>query len=136
MGLFRKLQHKPALFLSITGMRLDRIVALAEKETQRRRGRINNVEDFVKEYPELSILIDGTEQPKQRPQDKQKRKSDYSGKKRRHTLKQIITATSKGIILAQSPCGRRGTRCGDAERRSGLRWSNERRRGSCEPAGL
>lgn len=74
---------------------------LAEKETRRRR--INNVEDFVKEYPELSILIDGVEQPKQRPKDKKKRKSDYSGKKKRHTLKQILTATSKGIILDQSP---------------------------------
>ena len=79
------------------------VMALAEKETKRRRGRINNVEDFVEQYPELSILIDGTEQPKQRPQDPQKRKSDYSGKKKRHTLKQIITATSKGIILDQSP---------------------------------
>lgn len=87
------------------------VVALAEKETRRRGKRINNVEDFVKEYPELSILIDGTEQPKQRPKDKQKRKSDYSGKKKRHTLKQIITATSKGIILDQSPSV--GGRCHD-----------------------
>lgn len=87
------------------------VVALAEKETKRRRGRISNVEDFVEEYPELSILIDGTEQPKQRPQDPEKRKSDYSGKKKRHTLKQIITATSKGIILDQSPSV--GGRCHD-----------------------
>ena len=87
------------------------VMALAEKETKRRRGRINNVEDFVEQYPELSILIDGTEQPKQRPQDPQKRKSDYSGKKKRHTLKQIITATSKGIILDQSPSV--GGRCHD-----------------------
>ena len=87
------------------------VVALAEKETKRRKGRINNVEDFVEQYPELSILIDGTEQPKQRPQDKKKRKSDYSGKKRRHTLKQIVTATSKGLILDQSPSV--GGRCHD-----------------------
>lgn len=79
------------------------VVALAEQETERRGRRINNMEDFLREYPELSILIDGTEQPKQRPKDKKKRRSDYSGKKKRHTLKQIITATSKGIILDQSP---------------------------------
>lgn len=83
------------------------VVALAEKETQRRRKRINNVED----YPEISILIDGTEQPKRRPKDPKKRKSDYSGKKKRHTLKQVITATSKGIILDQSPSV--GGRCHD-----------------------
>jgi hypothetical protein len=85
------------------------VLALAEKETQRRR--IGNIKDFLEAYPELSILIDGTEQPKQRPQDKQKRKDDYSGKKKRHTLKQIITATSKGIILDQSPSV--GGRCHD-----------------------
>ncbi len=87
------------------------VVALAEKETERRRQRINNLEDFLREYPELSILIDGTEQPKQRPQDKKKRKSDYSGKKRRHTLKQILTATPSGIILDQSQSV--GGRCHD-----------------------
>jgi len=73
---------------------------LAEKETRR---RINNIGDFKESYPELSILIDGVEQPKQRPKDKKKRKSDYSGKKKRHTLKQIVTTTPKGIILDQSP---------------------------------
>lgn len=87
------------------------VVTLADKETNRRKGRIGTIEDFNEAYPELSILIDGTEQPKQRPQDKKKRKSDYSGKKKRHTLKQIITATSKGIILDQSPSV--GGRCHD-----------------------
>lgn len=75
------------------------VLSLAEKETAR---RINSVEEFIQEYPELSILIDGVEQPKRRPKDKKRRKSDYSGKKRRHTLKQIVTATAKGIILDQS----------------------------------
>ena len=79
------------------------IVSLAKKETERRKGRINNMDDFLKEYPELSILIDGVEQPKQKPKDKEKRKSDYSGKKKRHTLKQIVTTTPSGIILDQSP---------------------------------
>ena len=87
------------------------VIALAEKEGQRRRGRINNLEDFAREYPELSILIDGTEQPKQRPQDPKKRKSDYSGKKKRHTRKQILTTTPKGLILDQSPSV--GGRCHD-----------------------
>ena len=85
-----------------------RVLDLAEKETRRRKGRINNVEDFLAEYPELSILIDGVEQPKQRPQDKKKRKSDYSGKKKRHTLKQVVMTTPNGLILHQSPaCGGR-----------------------------
>ncbi len=88
--------------------------ALAQKETARREarsGRINNTADFVRDYPELSILIDGTEQPKQRPRVKPRRKSDYSGKKKRHTLKQIIAATPRGIIVDQSASV--GGRCHD-----------------------
>jgi hypothetical protein len=87
------------------------VLALAEKETARRRRRIGDVADFVREYPELSVLIDGTEQPKQRPKDKQKREDDYSGKKKRHTLKQVVTATPSGLILDQSPAV--GGRCHD-----------------------
>lgn len=124
MTLLFEVDNKATISRAITGVRgvfeavlpvpsraREIVVALAEKETKRRSGRINNLEDFTKEYPELSILIDGTEQPKQRPQDPKKRKSDYSGKKKRHTLKQIITTTSKGIILDQSPPV--GGRCHD-----------------------
>jgi hypothetical protein len=98
-------QMRPVLeaVLPVPERALATAVHLAEKETDRRRQRIGNVVDFVREYPELSILIDGTEQPKQRPQDKQKRKDDYSGRKKRHTLKQILTTTPGGLILDQSP---------------------------------
>lgn len=98
-------QMRPVLeaVLPVPERALATAVYLAEKETDRRRRRIGNVADFVREYPELSILIDGTEQPKQRPQDKQKRKDDYSGRRKRHTLKQIVTTTPGGLILDQSP---------------------------------
>jgi hypothetical protein len=98
-------QMRPVLeaVLPVPERALATAVHLAKKETERRRKRIGNVADFVREYPELSILIDGTEQPKQRPQDKQKRKDDYSGRKKRHTLKQIVTTTPGGLILDQSP---------------------------------
>lgn len=98
-------QMRPVLeaVLPVPERALATAVDLAEKETERRRKRIGNVTDFVREYPELSVLIDGTEQPKQRPQDKQKRKDDYSGRKKRHTLKQIVTTTPGGLILDQSP---------------------------------
>lgn len=79
------------------------VLRLARKETERRKRRIGSVEEFMEEYPELSILIDGTEQPKRRPKDPEKRKDDYSGKKKRHTLKQIITGAPVGLILDQSP---------------------------------
>ncbi len=98
-------QMRPVLeaVLPVPARALATAVHLAEKETDRRGKRVGNVADFVREYPELSILIDGTEQPKQRPADKQKRKDDYSGRKKRHTLKQIVTTTPGGLILDQSP---------------------------------
>lgn len=81
---------------------LRRILSLAKAEHQRRQKRIGSIEEFREAYPELSFIIDGVEQPKRKPKSKQKRKSDYSGKKKRHTLKQIVTATPIGIVVDQS----------------------------------
>lgn len=72
---------------------------------------ISHIADFVREYPELTVLINGTEQPKQRPQEPQQQKEDYSGRKKHHTFKQIITTTTRGLILDQRPAV--GGRCHD-----------------------
>jgi DDE superfamily endonuclease len=85
-----------------------RLLSLAKVEHERRKKRISSIEEFREAYPELTFIIDGVEQPKRKPKEKLKRKSDYSGKKKRHTLKQIISATPTGIIVDQSPnCGGR-----------------------------
>jgi hypothetical protein len=80
-----------------------RILSLADKEQKRRKKRIGSVEEFRQAYPELTFIIDGVEQPKRKPKAPAKRKSDYSGKKKRHTLKQIVIGTPAGIIVDQSP---------------------------------
>lgn len=80
-----------------------RILSLAKKEQERRRKRIGTVEEFRQAYPELTFIIDGVEQPKRKPKKPAKRKSDYSGKKKRHTRKQIVIGTPSGIIVDQSP---------------------------------
>lgn len=80
-----------------------RILSLADKEQKRRSKRIGSVEEFRQAYPELTFIIDGVEQPKRKPKAPKKRKSDYSGKKKRHTLKQIVIGTPSGIIVDQSP---------------------------------
>jgi len=80
-----------------------RVFSLAKAEHQRRKKRIGSIEEFREAYPELTFIIDGVEQPKHKPKNKLKRKSDYSGKKKRHTLKQLITSTPNGIIIDQSP---------------------------------
>ena len=53
--------------------------------------QMRSVEDFLKAFPEArEVFIDGTERPTQRPKDKEKQKNKYSGKKKRHTTKNIV----------------------------------------------
>ena len=47
----------------------------------------------------LDILLDVTEQPIQRPKNKQAKKQYYSGKKKRHTQKFEIAMTTEGKII-------------------------------------
>jgi len=79
-----------------------KILSLAKREQQRRQKRISSVEEFKEAYPELTFIIDGVEQEKRKPKDKERRKSDYSKKKSRHTKKQIVISTPGGIIVSQS----------------------------------
>lgn len=58
--------------------------------------QIKGLEDFLKAFPEAKeVFIDGTERPIQRPEDSQKQKDNYSGKKKRHTRKNIIITDRK-----------------------------------------
>jgi hypothetical protein len=53
--------------------------------------QIKNIDDFFRAFPEAKeIFIDGTERPIQRPKNKEKQKANYSGKKKRHTVKNIV----------------------------------------------
>lgn len=101
----RNIQHMRALLAEVlptpTQAR-SKVLSLAKKEQARRGKRISTIEDFKEAYPELTFIIDGVEQEKRRPRHKEKRKSDYSKKKSRHTRKQIVISTPSGIIVSQS----------------------------------
>jgi len=44
------------------------------------------MKEFVEKFPFVKkVILDGTERPVQRPQDNEKQKEYYSGKKKRHT---------------------------------------------------
>lgn len=61
--------------------------------------QLKSVEDFFKAFPEAKeVFIDGTERPIQRPKDKERQKENYSGKKKRHTRKNLIISTKKKRI--------------------------------------
>jgi len=50
--------------------------------------------------------IDATEQEIPRPKDKRKRRSHYSGKRKKHTVKTQLTVNSKGLIIHKTPHAR------------------------------
>lgn len=61
--------------------------------------QLHSLEDFFRAFPEAKeVFIDGTERPVQRPKDKDQQKANYSGKKKRHTRKNLIMSTRKKRI--------------------------------------
>lgn len=59
-----------------------------------------DIKEILQSCPELVFLIDGTDRPIRRPQDSDSRSNDYSGKKKRHTKKNIvITEMATGRVL-------------------------------------
>ncbi len=79
--------------------------ALGKKlQLPKRVKRISTIEEFVEKFPELSFIIDGTERPRTRPKNKETQKSHYSGKKKRHTMKNTIVSDnkSKKVIMLGS----------------------------------
>lgn len=74
-----------------------------------RRRKIGSLDELLKQYPDLrEVIVDATEQPINRPQNKTKRKNRYSGKKKRHTRKTQLTVLANGMIvhLSKSVGGR------------------------------
>ncbi len=61
--------------------------------------RLRTLEEVKQYYPELRAFIDATEQEIPRPENKEKRRTHYSGKKRRHTVKTQLTVNSNGLII-------------------------------------
>ena len=68
---------------------------------ERVRGkRISSIDELLKEMPEIELVIDATEQERQRAKDEEGRKGYYSGRKKRHSIKsQIVVERGKGLIL-------------------------------------
>lgn len=66
--------------------------------------KLESIEQFLARFPEVrEVIIDGTERPVQRPQDAQKQKEHYSGKKKRHTRKSITVTTRTKRVLVLTP---------------------------------
>jgi len=68
--------------------------------------KISNLQELLQFFPQLIAITDGTEQPIPRPKNKKKRKTHYSGKKKKHTVKNQITINQKGEIIHKPPHSR------------------------------
>ena len=84
-----------------------------------KRGR--SLDEIIAEHPDLKgFLIDGMEQPIRRPKNPERQRQQYSGKKKRHTKKNIVLSDVKqGYIhyLGKTQEGRKhDKRCADEEK--------------------
>lgn len=81
------------------------------------------LEEVMKNCKGLQFVIDGTERPVRRPADKTRQKQDYSGKKKRHTKKNIVIIdkkTGKIIGLGKTQAGSmHDKKCADEEK---IQW--------------
>jgi hypothetical protein len=68
--------------------------------------RLGNPDDVEALFPGFKAFLDATEQEVPRPRAKTKRKTHYSGKKKRHTVKTQITVNADGLILHKTPHAR------------------------------
>ena len=83
-------------FLPILEKTLGRQMVLPKK-------KLNSKEEFMKLFGNDDIFIDGTERPINRPKSKKKIKKQYSGKRKRHTRKNVIICNNKRQILCVTP---------------------------------
>lgn len=75
---------------------LDETLGFAYMRPKRGRGR--SLEEILLEFPELKefgITLDGIERLKRRPKNPEKQKSEYSGRKKRHTKKNVAIVQPK-----------------------------------------
>ena len=61
--------------------------------------RLGTMEEVERYFPSFKAFIDATEQEIPRPKDSTKRKTHYSGKRKRHTVKTQLTVNGNGLIV-------------------------------------
>jgi hypothetical protein len=66
--------------------------------------QLKSIDEFIQHFPLVKkVIIDGTERPICRPKDHEKQKENYSGKKKRHTSKNLAIVEMSKRILVLSP---------------------------------
>jgi len=81
------------------------VLPLPRKLHQRTR-RLGTLDEVEALFPGFKAFLDATEQEIPRPGAKGKRRTHYSGKKKRHTVKTQITVNGDGLIVHKTPHAR------------------------------
>lgn len=85
--------------LSILEPLVKECIPLPKKLYKRTRRRARTIDEVEENFPGFKAFIDTTEQEIPRPKNKRKRKSYYSGKKKKHTIKTQYMVNNEGLIL-------------------------------------
>jgi len=78
------------------------VLPLPKKQTEKVK-RLQTVEEIEGMFPGFKAFLDATEQEIPRPKNKHKRKTHYSGKKKRHAVKTQLTVNQDGFIVHKTP---------------------------------
>lgn len=69
------------------------------KRVHKKTKKIGDLEELMNYFPDMKAFLDATEQEIPRPKNKRRRKSYYSGKKKRHTVKTQLITNKEGLII-------------------------------------
>jgi hypothetical protein len=69
------------------------------KKLYKRTTRLRTIDEVEEYFPGFKAFIDSSEQEIPRPKNKRRRKSYYSGKRKKHTVKIQYMVNSEGLIL-------------------------------------
>jgi hypothetical protein len=72
--------------------------------------RLKTIEEVEKYFPGFMAFTDCTEQQIPRPKNKKRKRLYYSGKKKKHTVKNLYTANQKGLLIYKTKHKQRGRR--------------------------
>ncbi len=66
--------------------------------------KLSSIDEFIEHFPTVKeVIVDGTERPICRPKDPEKQKDYFSGKKKRHTSKNLAATSKDKKILVLTP---------------------------------
>jgi len=72
--------------------------------------RLKTKEEVEQYFPGFMAFTDCTEQPIPKPEDRLRKRLYYSGKKKKHTVKNLYTVNQKGLIIYKTKHRQRGRR--------------------------